>query len=235
MRPENNRYNIRNILFLVLAATALVLALGFVSPVMAGDNGGLIQAVYSPGEITSLYIEAEDTADRSLDTIAAIPAGERTFENTVVAFDRVITDFRDAISPFEIIGIFSPDKELSSEGMEVERLQNIFFVDIYTRSDLYDSMVSVKDLVPDTPVEQRLYDTIITEFEFNGLGLPEENLTRVREMRAELSALETNYCINLNNDNSAIIFTKEELEGLSDEDLSYLEQTGDGDYIIPLQ
>ena len=232
MRDDITICRTRRILYGILLAAFIFSATFFVLPVLADDSLSPIRAEYSPGEITILSDEARETVNESLNAIAAIPADDRTFENTVVAFDSVITDYDDTMEPLILMGDLSPDPEISAEGMNALTSYNIYFPDIYRRQDLYDVLVSVNDSVPSTPVEQRLYKIIIDKFEHNGLGLPEENLSRVSEMSAELSALETEYNYNLNNDNSTIVFTKEELEGLSDDDLSSFTQTPGGDYIV---
>ncbi|MDD1702582.1 MAG: peptidase, partial [Methanoregula sp.] len=47
---------------------------------------------YTPGEITRRTANATEAANASLAAIVAIPENERTFDNTFVAFDRVMTD-----------------------------------------------------------------------------------------------------------------------------------------------
>ena len=231
MRDDITICRTRRILYGILLAAFIFSATFFVLPVLADDSLSPIRAEYSPGEITILSDEARETVNESLNAIAAIPADDRTFENTVVAFDSVITDYDDAISPLTVMGYLSPDPEIAAEGMDADIAQSKFYIEVYTRSDLYDALKSVEDKVPGTPVEQRLYKIIIDEFEHNGLGLPEGNLTRVREMNAELSAIETEFNSNLNNDNSSITFTRKELEGVPDEEFSSFCRTPEGDYI----
>ncbi|WP_048151891.1 M3 family metallopeptidase [Methanolacinia paynteri] len=231
MRDDITICRSRRILYGIFLSAFILSATGIFLPVLADDSLSPIRAEYSSGEITILSDEARETANESLNAIATIPVGERTFENTVVAFDSVLTDYGDAVSPLTIMGYLSPDPEIAAEGMDADIAQSKFYIEVYTRSDLYDALKSVEDKVPGTPVEQRLYKIIIDEFEHNGLGLPEENLTRVREMNAELSAIKTEFNSNLNNDNSSITFTGEELEGVPDEDLSSFSRTPEGDYI----
>jgi thimet oligopeptidase len=231
MRDDITICRTRRILYGILLAAFIFSATVFFLPVLADDSLSPIRAEYSPGEITILSDEAREIANDSLNAIAAVPADDRNFENTVVAFDSVLTDYGDAISPLTVMGYLSPDPEIAAEGMDADIAQSKFYIEVYTRSDLYDALKSVEDKVPGTPVEQRLYKIIIDEFEHNGLGLPEGNLTRVREMNAELSAIETEFNSNLNNDNSSITFTRKELEGVPDEEFSSFARTPEGDYI----
>lgn len=225
-------YKSRRLFYGILLAAFILSAVGFFMPALAAENFSPVRADYSPGEMTILSNDAREKANESLNAIAAIPTDERTFENTVVAFDSVITDYGDAVSPLAIMGDISPDPEIAAEGTDVDMAQSKFYTGIYTRSDLYNALRSVEDKVPGTPVEQRLYKIIIDKFEHNGLGLPEESLSRVRELNEKLSAVEKEFCSNLYNDNSTVAFTGKELKGVPDEDLSSFSRTTEGDYIV---
>ncbi|QYZ78108.1 peptidase [Methanofollis formosanus] len=188
-----------------------------------------IRSHYSPGEITQLNEAAEEKANASLDAIAAIPPEDRTFENTVLAFDRTLADYSDAVGPLMLMGSVYPDKRIAAEGMACEESASVFLTGVYTRRDLYDAL---HDRIPRTPEESRLYDVTMREFEKNGLKLPEDRLVKVREMRTELSGLETRYSANLNNDNTTIECTADELAGVPSSSMAAFSQTPEGAYLV---
>ncbi len=163
-----------------------------------------IQTHYSPGEITRLSKIAEQTATASLSAIVKIPVDESTFDNTVIAFDGIMTEYADAVNPLILMGNVYPDAGIAAEGMSCEESASVFDTTVYTRRDLYDAL---REQTPRTPEESRLYDVTIREFEKNGLKLSEESLAKVREMKTELSGLETRFSANLNNDATTFAFT----------------------------
>ncbi|MBN2735243.1 MAG: Zn-dependent oligopeptidase [Methanomicrobiaceae archaeon] len=206
---------------------------------MAGESASLtssdsqipVRMQYLPGEIPVLYKNAEMTANASLNAITAIPPGERTFENTVLAFDRAMSDYNDYVNPLTLMGDLSPDPEVLDEGLCAADSYSAFCNHVLTRSDLYNAM---SGQIPDTPVKIRLYNKIMDEFERSGLGLSEEKSSHIGELKTELHSLELLYNSNLNSDNSTIEFSEEDLKGLSESDLDSFERTDDESYRIKL-
>lgn len=191
-----------------------------------------IKGDYAPGEISALSIEAERTASVALDEIAEIPPSERTFENTILRFDTIITDFTDATSPLILMGMVHPNEKVAEEGVACEETGMIFLTETYSRRDLYDIFSSQ---TPGTDGESRLHAVIIREFTKNGLQLADEQLKNVTGMKAELTALETQYNANLNNDKTVIEYTPDELRGVPQPALAGFTQTTDGTYRVTMK
>jgi len=189
----------------------------------------LIRSDYQPGEITRLTGEAREQANASLTAIATIPAGQRTFKNTVLAFDTVMTDYSDATTPLTFMGYVHLNKEIAREAMAAEEASAIFGNDIFTRRDLYNAL---KDGTPSNSEESRLYDITIREFTKNGMNLPDDRLAKVRQMNDELSALESRFSANLNNEDSFLIFTETELAGVPAETIAAFAKNPDGKYRV---
>ena len=191
-----------------------------------------IQTHYSPGEITALSEAAEKTAAAFLDEIAALPEDERTFDTTVRAFDRIMTDYADAVCPLSLMGNVYPETGIAAEGIACEESASVFATRVYTRRDLYDAL---REQSPRTPEETRLSAITIREFEKNGLKLSEERLAAVREMKTALSGLETQYSANLNNDTTTLVFTADELEGMPPSSLAAFQETEQGTFQVTLK
>lgn len=191
-----------------------------------------IQTHYSPGEITALSEAAEQTAAAFLDEIAALPEDERTFDTTVRAFDRIMTDYADAVCPLSLMGNVYPETGIAAEGIACEESASVFATRVYTRRDLYDAL---REQSPRTPEETRLSAITIREFEKNGLKLSEERLAAVREMKTALSGLETQYSANLNNDTTTLVFTADELEGMPPSSLAAFQETEQGTFQVTLK
>ena len=191
-----------------------------------------IRSQYSPGEITDLTRAAEQAANASLNGIAALPREQRNPDTTLLAFDKVMTDYDDAVKPLILMGYVYPVPGIAREGMASEESAKIFTTGVYSRRDLYDA---IKAQVPRTAEESRLSTMTIREFEHNGLALPDDRLTMVRAMKANLSGLETRFSANLNNDNTTLEFTAEELRGVPDSSLATFTQNLDGNDLVTLK
>ena len=201
-------------------------------PVTSANETGPIRVQYSPGDITRLSTEAQETANATLAAIAAIPPQQRTTDNTLIAFDTAMSDYYDSVQPLTQMGNVYPDPTIVAEGMAAEESSRNFFTGVSTRRDLFNAIESA---VPRTPGESRLYNVTIRDFKKNGLELPDDRLSRVREMREELSGLEIRFNANLDADNTTLEFTKEELAGVPEESLSAFTRTPNGTYLVTMQ
>lgn len=201
-------------------------------PPPTASGTGLIQAQYSPGEITWLCTAAKQDTNTSLNAIAAIPSEQRTVDNTLLAFNRVRTDYSDAVMPLVLMGNVHPDAAIASEGMACRESSGIFSSATTSRRDLYDAM---KGQVPRNSEESRLYVITMKDFEHNGLKLTNDRLARVKTMKADLTGLEVRYMANLNNDNTTLEFTADELSGLSADKLASFSRTPKGSYIVTMK
>ena len=233
---------LRNIRYYPVAAgvVALLVALLMIAGCLQGSTSAdseqnrttpaaPIQTRYSTGEITRINDLAEEDATASLNAIAAIPPGQRTVENTLLAYDRTLSNYNDAVGPLTLMRYVYPDPAITAEGSEVATSSQIFLNGVTTRRDLYSAL---KGQVPQTPDEARLYNETIREFEHNGLRLPDDQLARVRDMRANLSSLESQYMFNLNNDTTTLEFTEEELTGVPSATIATFKKTSQGTCIV---
>lgn len=219
---------------MILLASALLLviittACGCLNNASAAQTDEPIRTRYAPGEITQLANAAQEQADASLNAIAALPPEERTFDNTVVAFDGAVSDYMDAINPLVLMGVVYPDPAIAAEGIEADESSMIFINDVYTRRGLYNALTGQ---MPRTDAESRLYNLTIRKFEKNGLKLPDDRLAAVRSMNDELSGLESRFIANLNNDNTTLIFSEAELSGMPSNLLAGFKKTPDGKYRV---
>ncbi len=188
-----------------------------------------MKADYAPGEIPLLYAETEDRAQVGFDAIAEIPRNDRTFDNTVLAFDTIITDYTDAVYPMQLMGYVHPDSTVREEGMAIEEAMSIFTTETYARRDLYDAL---SDQIPRTAEERRLRDVIVRKFEKQGLLLDDDRLEEVIRMKNRIASLETEYTANLNSDTTTLLFSEEELRGLPPSALGGFTRTETGAYIV---
>jgi len=199
----------------------------------SSESNQLIRTHYSPGEITALTDEAIVAANNSLNEIAAILPENRTFSNTLHAFDQVISTLYYKTNPFILMGYVYPDTRVSAEGMETEGKISSFVFSAYTRQDIYNTFVVNR--TTENPQEARLSDFVLREFRKNGLALPDGEISQIKPLRDRLAAIENEFLTNLNNDNTKVDFTKDELTGVPEDTLASFTLTGNGTYIVTLK
>lgn len=191
-----------------------------------------VRSHYSPGEISSLLNDAIATANTSMNEIALTPPENRTTENTLLKFEETYADFYDAVYPLTVMGYVYPDTDIAAEGMEAEQQANLFSIQVHSRRDLYDAL---RNITPSSPEEVRLFNLTLREFVKNGLSLPDDQLTRVKELRENITRCENEFVINLNNDNTSLLFSPDDLTGLPPETLSTFQKTDTGSYLVTLK
>jgi len=189
-----------------------------------------LQAKYTPGEVTSRCDAAIAKVTGTLNEIAARPAGKRG--TALLDFEGAMADYYDAISPLCFTSYVYPDANISAEGAACEEKMGRFGSEVMTRKDIYNA---IKEFTPKNDAELRLYNRTISAFELNGLGLPDDKLAIVREMKQNLTTLESKFGQNLNLDSKTIEFTTAELEGAQPDFLGRLAKTSDGKYIVTMK
>lgn len=189
----------------------------------------LIRSDYKPGELTELCNTSIKNTKQALDQVAAIPAEQRTIDNTLLALEKISADFTDEVSPLTFMGYVSTDEAISAEGSNCESAVGQFSVDIYTRRDLYQSFVNA---VARNTDEARLLKVTKDSFEKNGLKLSDEILAQVRQLKAQLAEKETQFSTNLNIDKTSVVFSADELAGLPADYIASLKKTDNGGLIV---
>lgn len=229
-----NRNNFKNRIYAIAMASTMALSscssssrdAAPVPPVRPqGADARLVRSDYKIGEVKSLCEEGMQKVRQSLDAIAAIPAADRTIENTLLSLENATANLGDTTTPLTFMGYVSTDATLSAEGSACEAAVGQLNVEIYTRRDLYQAIAQV---TARNAQEARLLQKTREGFEQNGMSLSDEKLAELRVLKGKLSALETQFSTNLNNDHTIVSLTREELEGVPSDFIADLEVGADG-------
>jgi len=191
-----------------------------------------IRSHYTSGEITDRCDAAIRQANESLNGIGALPPEQRTPDTTLLRFETVMGDYSDRISPLILMGYVSPDPAVSSEGSACEEKSGAFLVSVYTRRDLYDAL---RTQAPRNADEARLLTLTLRQFVKNGLALPDDRLEQVRAMKTRLARLETQFSANLNNDNTTLEFSAEDITGVPDSARVQFGKGTNGSYVVTMK
>ena len=189
----------------------------------------IIRSDYAKGEVTSLCLASIDSANKSLDVIAGVSEENRTIDNTILALENTTANLSDSTTPLTFMGYVSTNADISAEGTDCESKVGQFYVDTFTRRDLYDSLTHV---IPRNQNEARLLMITIDSFEQSGLRLSDEILTQVRDLKGKLAAIETEFSANLNSDATTVVFSEAELSGVPADYIAGLHKNADGLLIV---
>ena len=172
----------------------------------------------------------------AVDAIIAIPAAERTFDNTARALDTVGAHFNTQSSGISILGQVSPDEALREAASQARVKIQQASIDIFRDIKLYNAFKAYYEGQATTEqltsVERYFIDEEMKAYKQGGFDLPEDQRAQVAQLLKDLGQLSLTFGKNINSDASTISATQDELMGLDDHVLASLKHTEDGNYIV---
>ena len=209
----------------------------------------MLAAARTTQEVVNLFpktpVQIEQWTDKALkewqekiDAIIAVENKDRTWENTVKAYDNLALDnaailvaglyVLQMVSPDEAIRNAAQKNVLKSENFVIDNLGNN--VALYNALDYYAKHQATGEGL--SKKQQYFLNETLADFVRKGLNLPAKELEKVKHLQKEIAKLIQEFDQNIAKDASTIEASKEELPGLSDEYLATLKQTEDGNYIL---
>ena len=176
----------------------------------------------------------EEALKRHAAEIADITTADTpTWENTVEAFELAGQDLDRVMSWFfNLQGTDSTDEFDAVADRIVPKL-SAHVDSIYQNDALYQRIKGVD--VPEDAESRRLHDELLRRFTRRGADLDAEGKSRLQEINQRLSELSERFGRNLLADTKklAVEFTRDELAGLSDDQLAAYEDGGR--YVVPIE
>ncbi|MBA1838019.1 M3 family peptidase [Corynebacterium sp. zg912] len=160
-------------------------------------------------------------------------AAEPTWENTVEAFELAGADLDRVMAWFfNLQGTDATDDFDAVADRIVPRL-SAHVDSIYQNDELYQRIKGVE--VPEDGESQRLHAELMRRFTRRGANLDAAGKSRLQEINQRLSELSERFGRNLLADTTrlAVEFTRDELAGLSEDQLASYEK--DGRYVVPIE
>jgi Zn-dependent oligopeptidase len=186
----------------------------------------------TPAQMDAKVDAAIAEANRQLETIARIDPKSATFENTVRALNDVYAKILQTGHRVGVLEQAHPDPRMRSAGLDATQKIDEFLVGIDYRKDVYRSIKAYLDTNPHLEGQDaRLVEFTVRSYRRAGLALPDEKQQKVEALRKQLASIQAHYLVNANNAAAPLKFTKEELEGVSDDFLKQT-KTGENEYTV---
>ena len=186
-------------------------------------------------EITKWYERALEDAKERLKVIMAVPAEERTFDNTILTLDRLggLSDLVILSNVCTVLEVTSTDKAVRDTAHDTSLKISAFFLDkLANNKPLYEAFKAyAHDKAPheDLDEEQQYFiEESLKGFKRAGLDLSDVEREQLVVLKKELTQLSSEFERSIASDNRTIEVTRNELQGLDDDFINALKQTDKG-------
>jgi len=192
---------------------------------------------YTEEGIITYVQECIATAQRIMDDIIIVPDDERTFANTMYPLDCRDACLQQVHGLCELIMLLDPRDTLRHAAQDASKILEAFVIErCSAHKEIYRAVMTYYNGVYTTEQlssEQRYYVTeMIAGYGREGLDLPDEEQSQLKELRKKAAALCTEFDLAINADAQTLVFSREQLAGLSDMFIASLTNTDDGRYCM---
>lgn len=159
--------------------------------------------------------DALKRADAAVAAILAVPEGQRTFANTLDAFDSLQVKLDNDTSLFVFMQYVSPDAATRDAARAADEAVSAWYVELGKNEALFKAIQAFADSKPALAGEdKRLLDFTLRDFRRSGMALPADKRAKLKELELELNRLGIEFDKNIAEDATRLPFLKEELAGV---------------------
>jgi thimet oligopeptidase len=236
---------VRFFLICLISIIPVILCCTYFKPTKE-QEATMIYNITSSDDIKKLFPKTEDEinhlasatlkqAQSDVAQIIAIPLEQKTFANTVRAYDTVFMRFRIPCNTLEVLSMVN--EILSGKAAEQLLVLKNHEVDIFAHNKkLYDAIneYATHNAPHENLTKKELYflDNLLQDYRRRGIDLPEDKRDKVSSLEKEITELSIEFAKNIAADKSSIQVTKEELAGLDEDFINNLKKAENGLYIL---
>ena len=198
-------------------------------------KNGVLHFDYHAEELAPAEAAARQQLEKDLADLIAIPAEKRTFENTIMGYQRAFDKYSDSLGMSGFLSYVSTDKNFRDTAKTLQMQISQYMVDVATRRDVYQAIRQYTDTNPQLdPVQAKLVKEMLIGFKNSGMELNDKDLETFKELNKKEAEDVINFDKNIQEYKDPLIVTKEQLQGLGEDYISKLEKTKDGKYVVTL-
>jgi thimet oligopeptidase len=171
--------------------------------------------------------DALKRADDAIAKIIAVPDGQRTFDNTMGAFDDLSTRLDTDTSLFVFMQFVSNDAKVRDQARAADEAISSWNIDVGKREDLFKAIKAYADTKPNLDGEQkRLLEFTLRDYHLSGMDLPKDKRDHLKDIEKQISKLEIEFEQNIAEDETVVPLTPEELKGVPQDIIDHQTKTG---------
>jgi thimet oligopeptidase len=176
--------------------------------------------------------DALKRADAAVAQIVKVPAGKRTFANTIGALDDISVRLDNDTSLFLFMQNVSTDENVRESSRAAEELVTNWAINLGKREDLYKAVKAYADTKPKLQGEQkRLLDFTMRDYRRSGMMLAPDKRKKLKELEIEINRLGIEFQKNIADDETMVPLSAAELKGMP-EDVLKRQKQAMGMYLV---
>lgn len=192
----------------------------------------------SAPEISKGTDELIELARKVYDDIGSLEKEDVSFENTVKVLGGHKAYYNTVSNVLNFPQQVSPDKEIREASTLSDKKLSEFEVEMSMRVDVFENLLHLKETKTHplkNPESERYLERLIKLGKRNGLHLSQEIRDNIKEIKKRISDLGIDFGKNLNEENTVLEFSDEELAGLPTEFIESLEKSENGKRKVSLK
>ena len=199
------------------------------------NKQGVLHFNYKAEELAPTEQAARAQLEKDLAALIAIPDAERTFENTIMGYERAFERYSNALGMSGFLSYVSTDKKFRDAALALQMEMSQYMVDVGTRRDVYRAIKAYADTQPQLePDQARLLKDMMIGFKNSGMNLSDADLETFKKLNKEKAQYIIQFEKNIQEYKDYLDVTEEELQGLGEDYKAKLQKTEDGKYRVTL-
>lgn len=213
----------------------LLTATGAFSMADMFNKDGVLHFNYQAQDLAPAEAEARVKLEKDLAALIAIPQAERTFENTIMGYERAFDNYGNALGMSGFLSYVSTDKKFRDAANDLQMQISQYMVDVATRRDVYKAIREYTDTNPRLdPVQAKLVKEMLIGFKNSGMDLNDADLEKFKALNKEKAEYIIKFDKNIQEYKDPLAVTQEQLRGLGEDYIQKLSKTDDGKYLVTL-
>lgn len=199
------------------------------------NKDGVLHFNYRAQDLAPAEAAARVKLEKDLAALIAIPQAERTFENTIMGYERAFDNYGNALGMSGFLSYVSTDKQFRDAANDLQMQISQYMVDVATRRDVYKAIREYTDTNPRLdPVQAKLVKEMLIGFKNSGMDLNDADLEKFKALNKEKAEYIIKFDKNIQEYKDPLAVTQEQLQGLGEDYIQKLSKTDDGKYLVTL-
>lgn len=199
------------------------------------NKDGVLHFNYRAQDLVPAEAAARVKLEKDLAALIAIPQAERTFENTIMGYERAFDNYGNALGMSGFLSYVSTDKKFRDAANDLQMQISQYMVDVATRRDVYKAIREYTDTNPRLdPVQAKLVKEMLIGFKNSGMDLNDADLEKFKALNKEKAEYIIKFDKNIQEYKDPLAVTQEQLKGLGEDYIKKLSKTDDGKYLVTL-